>query len=244
MSEGPVHASMRVCPNGLTRAALIALNGCVTTPDLYRITIYKFALCTADPFTRTGFDASLCQLTFDSPSGTAATLYESGSPLTVTLSGSTAPPPGTYTHAALLIGTDFQIKNSYNTSDLGIFYSTSTYGVVDQSAPAEVFTKNQTEFSDGMSCSASANLPPYGTMSARILDSSNSFIATPTGRNCLGAHRIAAVMSMTTPISITSSTTGIIATFTVTNSGSMIFGSGGNIVFDNGPFQVSFTSIE
>jgi len=221
MSEGSVHANpLTPCPSGLSYAALLAIDGCGKTPDLYRITVYKLALCTADPFTGSGFNTSLCELTFDSPSGTVATLYDSGVPLTVTLSGSTAPPPNTYTHAAILMGTDFQIKNSYTTSDSGTYYSTSTFGVVDQSPPAEIFTKNQTDFSNGESCTAS-------------------------GTTCLGAHRIAAVMSMATPISITTSTNGIIATFTVTNVGSTIFASvGGTLVFDNGPFQISFSAIE
>jgi len=244
MSEGSVHADpLTPCPSGLSYAALLAIDGCGKTPDLYRITVYKLALCTADPFTGSGFDTSFCELTFDSPSGTVATLYDSGAPLTVTLSGSTAPPPNTYTHAAILIGTDFQIKNSYTTSDNGTYYSTSTFGVVDQSPPAEIFTKNQTDFSNGESCTASGTMA-LGTLSARILDSSNSFINLPTGGTCLGAHRIAAVMSMATPISITTSTNGIIATFTVTNVGSTIFASDGAIVFDNGPFQISFSAIE
>jgi len=242
MSEGPAHAQIATCPTGLSRAALLALGACGKTPDLYKITVYKFALCTADPFTPGGFDVSVCQLTFDSSSGTDATLYESGSPLTVTLSGSTAPPPGTYTHAAILIGTNFVSKNSYTTSDGVTNYSTTT-GASDLTAPAESFTVTQDSFANGTVCEAQATLS-LGTMRARVLDSSMNIIAAPIGGRCPGAHRLAARMQMNTPITITTSTSGLIANFTVTDSGSTVFNDRGAIAFDNGPFQVSFTTIE
>jgi len=242
MSEGPAHAQIATCPTGLSRAALLALGACGKTPDLYKITVYKFALCTADPFTPGGFDVSVCQLTFDSSSGTDATLYESGSPLTVTLSGSTAPPPGTYTHAAILIGTNFVSKNSYTTSDGVTNYSTTT-GASDLTAPAESFTVTQDSFANGTVCEAQATLS-LGTMKARVLDSSMNIIAAPIGGRCPGAHRLAARMQMNTPITITTSTSGLIANFTVTDSGSTVFNDRGAIAFDNGPFQVSFTTIE
>jgi len=242
MSEGPAHAQMRTCPAGLSRAALLALGACGKTPDLYKITVYKFALCTADPFTPGGFDVSVCQLTFDSPSGTDAPLYESGTPLTVTLSGSTAPPPGTYTHAAILIGTNFVSKNSYTTSDGVTHYSTTT-GASDLTAPAESFTVTQDSFSNGAACEAQVTLS-LGTMKARIIDSSMNIIAGPVGGRCPGAHRLAARMQMNIPITISTSTSGLIANFTVTDSGSTVYNNGGVIAFDNGPFQVSFTTIE
>jgi len=242
MSERPAHARISTCPTGLSSTALLALGACGKTPDLYKITVYKFALCTADPFTPGGFDVSVCQLTFDSSSGTDATLYESGSPLTVTLSGSTAPPPGTYTHAAILIGTNFVSRNSYTTSDLGTIYSTTTGGS-DLTSPAEDFTKTQDSFADGTVCEAEATLS-LGTMKARVLDSSMNIIATPIGGSCPGAHRLAARMQMNIPITISTSTSGLIANFTVTDSGSTVYNNGGVIAFDNGPFQVSFTTIE
>jgi len=243
MSERPAHAQLiATCPSGLSEAALLALGACGKTPDLYKLTVYKLALCTSDPFTPGGFDVSVCQQTFDSTSGTDATLYESGVPLTVSLSGSTAPPPGTYTHAAILIGTNFDSKNSYTTSDRGTFYSTAT-GASDLTPPAESFTKIQDSFSNGTLCEAEANLS-LGTMTARILDASMNIIAGPIAGVCPGAYRIAARMVMNTPITITTATSALIATFTVTDSGSTVYDNRGNIAFDNGPFQVSFTTVE
>lgn len=247
VSQSPANAqSMAVCPTNATLAAIrtAASSGCRTTPNLYKITVYRFALCTSEPFTSSGLSSS-CVTTFTSTSGTSATLYASGAPLSVTMPGSIAPPPGTYRYAAILMGNDITLNNSYATSDSGTIYSTSTYGNVKQTAPAVDYVKTTSYFGGGgfESCDASETMS-LGTMKAFILDSSLRPI-TISGSTCPGAARIAARMDMTTPITITSKTSALIATFTVTDNGSTISpGSGTLIEFDSGPFQVSFTTIE
>ena len=248
VSQRPANAqSMAVCPTNATLAAIqaAASSGCRTTPNLYRITVYRFALCASEPFTSSGLSSS-CVTTFTDTSGRSATLYASGAPLSVTMPGSIAPPPGTYKYAAILMGNDMTLNNSYATSTtiVGTIYSTSTYGTVKQTAPAEDYVRTINYFgpSNSPTCSAEETMS-LGTMKAFILDSSLSPI-TISGGTCPGADRIAARMEMNTPINITPKTSALIATFTVTNNGATISSSGSSIEFDGGPFQVSFTTIE
>jgi len=251
VSQRPANSqSMDVCPTNATLAGIqtAARNGCRTTPNLYQITVYRFALCTSEPFTSSGLSSS-CVTTFTDTSGRSATLYASGAPLSVTMPSSIAPPPGTYKYAAILMGNNMTLNSSYATSDSGTIYSTSTYGTVKQTSPAQDYVRTMNYFGGGpaTSCSAEETMS-LGTMKAFILDSSLRPI-TISGGTCPGAARIAARMEMNTPIKITSKTSALIATFTVTNNGSTISCPGSCIArdlieFDSGPFQVSFTTIE
>jgi len=246
VSQRPANAQMAVCRTNLSLATLIsdARSGCRTTPNLYRITVYRFALCASEPFTSSGLSSS-CVTTFTDTSGRSATLYASGAPLTVTMPGSITPPPGTYKYAAILMGNNFTLNTSYATSDSGTFYSTSTAGGnAKQTSPAVDYVETINHFGGGgaTSCSAEETMS-LGTMKAFILDSSLRPI-TISGGTCPGANRIAARMEMNTPINITPKTSALIATFTVTNNGATISTDGTNIQFNGGPFQVSFTTIE
>jgi len=246
VSQRPANAQMEVCPTNATleRIRDAASSGCRTTPNLYKITVYRFALCASEPFTSSGLSSS-CVTTFNDTSGRSATLYASGA-RSVTMPSSIAPPPGTYKYAAILMGNDITLNNSYATSDSGTIYSTSTYGTVKQTSPAQDYVRTMNHFgpSDSPTCSAEETMS-LGTMKAFILDSSLRPI-TASGRTCSGAARIAARMEMNTPIKITSKTSALIATFTVTNNGGTISKPrvGTLIEFDSGPFQVSFTTIE
>jgi len=245
VSQRPANAQMAVCPTNATLAAIqaAASSGCRTTPNLYRITVYRFALCASEPFTSSGLSSS-CVTTFTDTSGRSATLYASGAPLSVTMPSSIAPPPGTYKYAAILMGNNMTLNNSYATLGGGTIYSTSIPGTVKTTSPAEDYVKTINYFgpSNSPTCSAEEAMS-LGTMKALILDSSLRPI-TLSGLTCPGADRIAARMEMNTPITITSKTSALIATFTVTNNGATISSSGSSIEFDGGPFQVSFTTIE
>jgi len=246
VSQRPANAqSMAVCPTNATLNAIrdAARSGCRTTPNLYKITVYRFALCASEPFTSSGLSSS-CVTTFTDTSGRSATLYASGAARTVTMPGSIAPPPGTYKYAAILMGNNMTLNNSYATSDSGTIYSTSTVGTVKTTSPAEDYVKTINYFGGGgaESCEAQETMS-LGTMKAFILDSSLRPI-TLSGRTCPGADRIAARMEMNTPLKITSKTSALIATFTVTNNGATVSRSDSSIEFDGGPFQVSFTTIE
>jgi len=247
VSQRPANAqSLAVCPTNATLANILtaATNGCRTTPNLYQITVYRFALCTSEPFTSSGLSSS-CVTTFTDTSGRSATLYASGAARTVTMPSSIAPPPGTYKYAAILMANNFTLNTSYATSDSGTFYSTSTAGAnAKRTSPAVNYVETVNHFGGGRatSCSAEETMS-LGTMKAFILDSSLRPI-TISGGTCPGADRIAARMEMNTPIKITSKTSALIATYTVTNNGATISTDGTNIQFSGGPFQVSFTTIE
>jgi len=245
VSQSPANAQMAVCPTNATLAAIrtAASSGCRTTPNLYQITVYRFALCTSEPFTSSGLSSS-CVTTFTSTSGTSATLYASGAPLSVTMPGSIAPPPGTYKYAAILMGNSMKLNSSYATSDNGTIYS-NTSGAGKTTSPAEDYVKTINHFGGGgaTSCSAQETMS-LGTMKAFILDSSLRPISE-SGGTCPGADRIAARMELNTPITITPKTSALIATFSVTNNGGTISQASGSLIdFDSGPFQVSFTTIE
>ena len=111
-------------------------------------------------------------------------------------------------------------------------------------------------FNPNTTCQAISDpvIQDAATLIGYLINSSSELIADDAGAtNCSGVSRIVGVAELNTAVTITSSTTGLIADFTVSDNGSSVFCSetgdgsvGGcrNIMFDSGPFKVEFTVVE
>ena len=88
-----------------------------------------------------------------------------------------------------------------------------------------------------------------GTIYAYLLNSAGTVITDDSSAGvttCAGVEKLLGVMNMNSTVNITAATTGLKATFVVTNNGaSVILDQPNNeIEFDSGPFSVSFEVIE
>ena len=91
---------------------------CSEIPDAYRVTLYKFGLCTANPFTANDF--SSCEYYVNNDAGVSHTITGGvgvKSPLPITSS----PTPGTYNYILMLLSNTFNIKHTQEYS--GTVYS-------------------------------------------------------------------------------------------------------------------------
>lgn len=91
---------------------------CSEIPDAYRVTLYRFGLCKANPFTANDF--SSCEYYVDSDAGVTHTITGGvgiKSPLPIT----STPTPGTYNYIVMLLSNTFNIKHTQEFS--GTVYS-------------------------------------------------------------------------------------------------------------------------
>ena len=239
---------------------------CEGTPDSYGVTVYKMGFCTADPGNPTGSSVlagstpnySSCTWTYENTSGEAAA-FGAGATFNLTDTYAAKPAIGSYDYAVILIEKDFQIKakfgpigpeggtrTTYYTTSTHLESATSTTGTAPSSWAASTAPLNS--FDPGTSCLANTSASVSGgTIAAYLLDSSGVIIANDSGvTTCSGVDRLLGVMNMSNSVNITANTTGLKATFVVTNNGaSVIYDSTNNeIEFDSGPFSVSFEVIE
>ncbi len=241
---------------------------CEGTPDSYGVTVYKMGFCTADPGNPTGSSVlsgsapnySSCTWTYENSSGEAAAF---GAGATFNLSDTYAAKPavGSYDYAVILIDNEFKIKAKYGPigptdGTRTTYYTTSTFQEsatsTDGTAPSTwaASTAPLDSFDPGESCEANTDASVSGgTIYAYLLNSAGTIIPDDSSdgvTTCSGPERLLGVMNMNSSVNITSATTGLKATFVVTNNGaSVILDQANNeIEFDSGPFSVSFEVIE
>ena len=126
--------------------------GCLLTPEKFEMTIYEMGLCATNPISGTAgskvWDKSSCTTTMISSTGETVDLApgdSSSSKLESLPSAETRPPSGRYTHAFVLLSTEFGLRGSYTMADGTRYYSTPgineynyPYGLpVVGSAPAQ-----------------------------------------------------------------------------------------------------------
>lgn len=233
---------------------------CSGTPSVYGITVYKMGFCTANPIAGgagVAADYSSCEMTYLNSAGTSAS-FAAGSTFALPSSGTSFPSLGSYEYAIIELEPSFNIQDSFGPFGDGTTYystagTTSTGSVTSTTSPAATFTHIMNTFGDGTTgCDAEDDVPITGaTLTGALLNSSNELIADDTSVSaCSGVARLLGVAQLSTPVAITESTTGLAATFTVTNNGSSIYcdgtGTAGcdNIVISSGPFSVSFAVVE
>ena len=229
---------------------------CNGTPSVYGVTVFKMGFCTSNPFASAGVaaDYSSCTMSFEDASG-VDTSFAAGTTVSLPSGGTSIPAVGSYSYAVIEMGKTFNIAAQLGPFQDGTtYYSTSSWTASGSpgktTGSAETFQAEMTSFDPNNSCQASSDPFSIGgaSLTGYLIDSSSALIADDAGvLNCSGVSKIVGLAQLNTPITITSSTRGLTATFTVTNGGSSIYCSQpscSNIMFDSGPFRVAFTVVE
>ena len=113
--------------------------GCLLTPEKFELTMYEIWLCTTNPISGSAglkvWDKSSCVTTMISSTGVTVDLAPSNSTskLESLPSAKTRPPSGRYTHAFVLLSTEFGLRGSYTFADGTRYYSTP--GINEENYP-------------------------------------------------------------------------------------------------------------
>lgn len=231
---------------------------CSGTPSTYGVTVHKMGFCTKNPFTSAGVavNYSSCTITYESSAG-APMSFAAGTTLSLPREGTSIPAIGDYRFAVIELGKTFTIAAEMGPfKDGTTYYSTNSW--TSSGSPgkttgsAEEFDAEMTSFDPNTSCQAKSDPVAIkgATLTGYLIGSSAALIADNTSvLNCSGVNKIVGVARLDSNVTITTATTGLTATFTVTNNGSSVYcdnsGPGcSNVMFDSGPFNVSFTVVE
>jgi len=216
-----------------------------------------------------------CSWTYVNDSGEYKS-FSSSSTATLSSGTSSLPAAGTYPYAVIKLEPVFKIEDSYGpikpltTSSAAVTYVTSSSSAT-ASTSGSAATRSTNVFTfmgnpgdigseDGEEvCNASDQVDPIsgkGTITGWLVDSSGDTIADDADiYPCAGVERLIGVMDMRStasgpgPVTVTSSTTGITATFDVSDNGSGVYYKGGSctpsstescVTIDAGPFSVTF----
>lgn len=257
--------TMAACPatSSMTLAAFAAdptyQGSCAGTPTVYGLTFYEMGLCQTDPMSSGTFDPTSagCVPTFQSSGGE----YHDIAGATVTLgsdTGTERPADGDYGVAYVVFSNVFTLKGSYGFAAGGGAAATNwvsngdptseTASNADNGGTPQEFTDTLTTFGGGAGggCDPDwAEPQANGTLNAYIATGSISSGLT-TDTSCASATTVVGALTLTSPITISSSTTGLQVDFSVTNNGLSVMGSvnGGNPGFGSGPFSATFTVLE
>ena len=258
----PANAQSTACPDPSTLTSVatpldatsfesVTGGTCSGTPSVYGVTVYKMGLCTSNPSPSSGaVDYSSCSISYEDSAGTTVN-FAAGSKLELDENLSTELADGTYSYALILISKTFNIKAEYGPIAGNTYYSTSTStGWPAQGNTVGPATENPvTAQSFGQNCDSEDSLSiSSGTLTGTLLNSSGERIPDSTAvASCSGVEYILGVVSLNSPVTIDGKTT-LEAIFTVTNSGTTLNidnapGGVPGIIFDAGPFNVSFNVI-
>ena len=268
--SNPVKAE--ACPSADTISSPSAfgssVGSCYGTPEEYGVTIYKMGLCTSNPAPSSAGsapDTSSCSFTFEKDDGVGETAsFAAGGEVDLSDTYSSTPAVGSYTYAYIEIKNSFDIKAKYGPlgdADNTTYFTNGTFG----EAGTVTGSSTTPTSSDGYATTTAPMNTFYGdsgeevcvatgdetvtggTINAYLLDSSDNLIADDDGvTECSGVTKLLGVMTLDDAVTITDSTSSLKATFTVTNNGTTIYygGVAGGILFDSGPFSVTFETSE
>ena len=266
------HVKAEACPSSDTISSPSAfgssVGACYGTPEEYGVTIYKMGLCTTNPKpTAVGSapDTSSCSFNFEKDDGVGeAASFAAGGEVDLSEAYSSRPDVGEYEFAYIEIKNSFDIKAKYgplgdaaNTTYFtnGTFGAAGTVtgasttptasdGYATTTAPLNTFFGDSGE----EICSATAEESVSGgTIRAYLLDSSGTLIADDSSAtSCSGVTKLLGIMQLDTKVNVTSSTSSIKTTFKVTDNGTTVIydNASDGILFDSGPFSVSFETSE
>ena len=143
---------------------------CKEVPDFYKISIYKFALCTSNPFATATNDLSSCSYFINDDAGVDLEItYPASQPLPIT----GLPASGTYKYAIIILNSGLKIRHSdvYSASITGKTGSGKYCWTIDV---ATAYSSNKTDGSVvspdssdtstlAMDCGSSAGTSAYST---------------------------------------------------------------------------------
>ncbi|WP_415391228.1 hypothetical protein [Porticoccus sp. Uisw_050_02] len=132
---------------------------CSEIPDAYRINIYKFGTCTADPFAANDF--STCSYFIDSEAPVVHTIQGVGAPTPLATTGVIA--PGTYGYGFMILDNSLEVKHT-QTYDTAMFSNPDGGGIVS-----------------GTTCWSIAYTTTYGGFDPALRDNGS---VTSTGIEC------------------------------------------------------------
>tara|TARA_B100001093_G_scaffold447978_1_gene453256 strand:+ start:336 stop:1268 length:933 start_codon:yes stop_codon:yes gene_type:complete len=244
-----------------------SVGSCYGTPEEYGVTIYRMGLCTTDPKpTAAGSapDTSSCTFNFEKDDGVGeAASFVAGGEVDLSETYSSIPSIGSYTYAYIEIKNSFDIKAKYGPlgdSANTTYFTNGTFGeagtVTGASATpptgeyAATTAPMNTFYGDNGEevCVATGDeTVTGGTIRAYLLDSSDKLIADDSSStSCSGVTKLLGIMQLNDTVNITSSTTSVKTTFKVTNNGTTVIydNSSDGILFDSGPFSVTFETSE
>jgi len=267
--SNPVKAE--ACPSADTISSPSAfgssVGSCYGTPEEYGVTIYRMGLCTTDPKpTAAGSapDTSSCTFNFEKDDGVGeAASFAAGGEVDLSETYSSRPDVGRYEFAYIEIKNSFDIKAKYgpigDTDNTTYFtngdkdsYGTDTTGSASPTGYVATSYPMETFFGENGNpeCAATAEESvDGGTIRAYLLDSNDQLIAddnTAGVLKCTGVQKLLGIMQLDTKVNVTASTSSIKTTFKVTNNGTTVIydNSSDGILFDSGPFSVTFETSE
>ena len=233
---------------------------CTFTPSVYKMSLFEMGLCTAHPFGANKlsdtFLTTNCVVTYvdSAPSQLDVAALLGGAPSTV--SGTSTPPPeGTYSFVYMVMSSTFNIAGVFVHPTAGTFASTANLLSIDTTVGAVGVeaVDTLTNFADSLATDCGSGFTgaavPEGTMDAFLTDAAltrSPFSLGATGRVCDKSDKIIGVMTMNTPVTVTSDTTSVVFNFNLTNQGVQFFDDVGTFDgspdgFGIGPFSGSFT---
>ena len=270
-AEGECPAASTVTsPNGFgDDSSFIALSGggCYGTPEEYGVTIYKMGLCTSNPAPSSAGsapDTSSCTFNFEKDDGVGETAsFAAGGEVDLSETYSSIPSVGNYTYAYIEIKNSFDIKAKYgplgdaaNTTYFtnGTFGEAGTVTGASATPPSGEYTATTApmntfygENGEDVCVATGDETVTGGTIRAYLLDSSDKLIADDSNvTSCSGVTKLLGIMQLDDAVNITRSTKSVKTTFKVTNNGTTIIydDSADGILFDSGPFSVTFETSE
>ncbi|MDC3089364.1 hypothetical protein OA330_00395 [Prochlorococcus sp. AH-716-N03] len=267
--SNPVKANACPSADSITSPSAFgsSVGSCYGTPEEYGVTIYKMGLCTSNPAPSSAGsapDTSSCTFNFEKDDGVGeAASFAAGGEVDLSATYSSKPAVGSYSYAYIEIKNSFDIKAKYGPlgdADNTTYFTNGTFGeagtVTGASAtpPSGEYTATtapmNTFYGDNGEevCVATGDeTVTGGTISAYLLDSSDKLIAdNSSATSCSGVTKLLGIMQLNDAVNITASTTSVKTTFKVTNNGTTVIYDDGadGILFDSGPFSVTFETSE
>ena len=234
---------------------------CYGTPEEYGVTVYRMGFCSEHPgdslVAGSAPVTTSCTWTYENTTGESKS-FAAGGATSLSEAYTSTPDVGTYPYAVIELSPTFEVKASYGAlADGNTYYSTATHLEISTSSddyattPAPMTTFYGPEGEEICAATGTADVSG-GSISAYLLDSSGNLIADDDGvEECSGVAKLFGVMALDSSVVITDATTGLTATFTVTDGGTTIYyeppseyGEEGSIGFDSGPFSVTFETVE
>ena len=243
--------------------------GCLLTPEKFELTMYEMGLCTSDPISGSAgskvWDKSTCVTTMIDSSGVTVDLAPgSSSAKTASLpSSETRPPSGTYTHAFILLSTEFGLRGSYTFANGTRYYSTpgeDDYGPYGKPVVGNAAAQDHTDIVNEvgedpyrmeMSPVAFPASQGGGKVAALLFKNCNYLNNECTGSAAKAASaseavRLFAVFETNAgvPVVISDDTTGLEVVLSVKNAGyTMGVSQGAGVTyFGSAPFRPKFTT--